>query len=126
MRRRPPPWRCNMMSNFKSIKENKLYQNFLSLIFKTRKNYVKRIITLTRKNAAKIQYNIYIYIYIWNSTIPLFNIQNTNYIVRKNKIDEKENEMNKNFLFVISTYIKHNLHFVLCNFFFFFWLFFFF
>ena len=28
-----------------------------------RKNYVKRIITLTRKNAAKIQYNIYIYIY---------------------------------------------------------------
>ena len=47
---------------FKSIKENKLYKNFLSLIFKMLKNYVKRIITLTRKNAAKIQYNIYIYI----------------------------------------------------------------
>ena len=30
-----------------------------------RKNYVKRIITLTRKNAAKIQYNIYIYIFIY-------------------------------------------------------------
>ena len=38
-------------------------------------------------------------------------------MVRKNKIDEKENEMNKNFLFVSSTYIKHNLHFVLYNFF---------
>ena len=34
---------------FKSIKENKLYQNFISLIFKTRKNYFKRIITSTEK-----------------------------------------------------------------------------
>ena len=28
---------------FKSIKENKLYQNFLSIIFKTQKIYVKRM-----------------------------------------------------------------------------------
>ena len=49
---------------FKSIKENKLYQNFISLIFKTRKNYFKRIITSTEK-IQKIFNTIYIYIYIY-------------------------------------------------------------
>ena len=36
----------------------------------------------------------------------------TKYIVKKNKIDEKTNEMNKKYLFVSTKYIKHNLHFV--------------
>ena len=48
---------------FKSIKENKLYQNFISLIFKTRKNYFKRIITSTEKMQQRFN-TIYIYIYI--------------------------------------------------------------
>ena len=48
---------------FKSIKENKLYQNFISLIFKTRKNYFKRIITSTEKMQPRFS-TIYIYIYI--------------------------------------------------------------
>ena len=54
---------------FKSIKENKLYQNFISLIFKTRKNYFKRIITSTEKMQQRFN-TIYIYIYIVGATGP--------------------------------------------------------
>ena len=36
----------------------------------------------------------------------------TKYIVKKNKIDEKTNEMKKKYLFVSTKYIQHNLHFV--------------
>ena len=57
---------------FKSIKENKLYQNFISLIFKTRKNYFKRIITSTEKMQQR--FNIYIYIYIVGASGPRIHI----------------------------------------------------
>ena len=83
-----------MSRQFESIKENKLHQypSFLLIISKTRKNYVK-IITETKKKK--------------NSTIPLPNIQYTNYAFQKkkknHKIVEKKNEMLKDFLFVSET-----------------------
>jgi len=71
-----------MSRQFESIKENKLHQypSFLLIISKTRKNYVKIITKKLKKmqqrfNTTQKKKK--------NSTIPIPNIQHTNYVFQK-------------------------------------------